>query len=1371
MTGAALSLSMAFVAPAAGQVMMLPGQFDVSPTGSALYTVPIEVPPGTAGMSPALTLDYDSGAGNGLLGVGWNLGGLPSIGRCPRTVAQDSVRGLVDFTANDRFCMDGQRLVVITGTYGAANSEYRTEIEGFTKIVAYGTAGNGPAYFKAWTKSGQIIEFGNTTDSRILAKGTTTARSWAANKISDTKGNYLTVTYTNDATNGQAYPLRIDYTGNASANLTPYNSVRFEYDTEPRPDVVPVYIAGAMIKNTVRLKRITTYEGPSTVVKAYELVYDTGSSTARSRITSIKICDGNGMGANCLPATSFSLSTASLSFPQISTNPISTADMGTSVVLYLGDWNGDGVTDAMTWNPSNGTNKWFVNNGSLSFTTYTNKITASQITSTASIMYLGDWNGDGITDIMWWKPADGTNRWFVNNGSLTFTQTNNAVTTTQISGSTTALDFGDWNGDAITDFMWRTTVGSAGSHWFINNGSLSFSQTNSPITIARWWEEDVGEDTIARIQFADLTFADWDGDGITDVLRYFGPNPEEGVECNWLRNDGALNFTSKATTPCFSPTTIYGDWNGDGLLDAVLYSSNTGSNTWYLNEGDFGFSSIANPITPSTITGGAWLMHAGDWNMDGMTDVMVHMYSSGSNRWFTTSWSETGVLQFDYVSNLISTSSLTGTGGVLAFGDWSGDGFDDLMFRLPSAGTNRWFYKSGTMRPDVLVTVTTGLGSDTDITYKPLTDASVYTKETNAAYPVIDIKAPFYVVSRVDADNGIGGDYSSTYSYTGAKIDLTGRGFLGFHKQVVTDLQTSVAQTLTFRQDYPFIGFVSEDKKVRSSVVLNDRDNTYAATNLGGTRRFPYLSQVTEASKDLDATSFPTVTSSYTYDSYGNPLTVTVSTPDGASRVTTNTYSNNTTSWLLGRLLSSTVASTTPDVTPTPTGCQTSCVGDMIALSIDSVAVTEGGSLVFTVTRTGSSSPAVDVDYATADGTGVGGSDYTAVSGTLAFATSETTKTVTVVTTADSVFEGDETVLLNLSNATAGVTITQGQGIGTITEDDATPSFSIGSVSIAEGGVLSFTVTKSGATALSHAVNYATADDTAASSDDYTATSGTVTFAAGETAKSVSVTTVNDNVYENSETVLVNLSGATSGATITQAQGVGTITNNDAAPTFTINNAANEEGLGITFTITKSGATALSHQVSYATANGAAIAGSDYTAKSGTLTFNSSDTTKTVTVSTTEDSSVESNETFYLNLSSATNGATISDSQGVGTINNDDFTPSFSISNANSEEGYNLVFTVTRSGSTAGTNSVTVTSANGTATAPSDYGSWSGALTFTAGQATKTVSTFLPYGSNNEPFEETMYMNLSNPTGGATISDSQGVGTITNVPVCGGVPC
>src|SRR5262249_9343278 len=259
------------------QTMSVPAKFGVSATGAATYSVAISVPPGTAGMTPKLSLEYNSQSGNGLLGMGWSLGGLSSISRCPRTTAQDGVAGGVNFDANDRFCMDGQRLVVIGGTYGADGSEYRTEIESFSKIVAHGTAGVGPAWFEVRTKSGQVMEFGNTTDSRILAQGKTMARSWALNKVSDTKANYLTVTYVNDNANGQAYPSRIDYTGNAAAGLATYNSVQFVYNTA-RPDITPAYHLGSLLQTRVLLTNIKTYAG-ATWVGDYRLAYQQGSAT------------------------------------------------------------------------------------------------------------------------------------------------------------------------------------------------------------------------------------------------------------------------------------------------------------------------------------------------------------------------------------------------------------------------------------------------------------------------------------------------------------------------------------------------------------------------------------------------------------------------------------------------------------------------------------------------------------------------------------------------------------------------------------------------------------------------------------------------------------------------------------------------------------------------------------------------------------------------------------------------------------------------------------------------------------------------------------------------------------------------------------
>src|ERR1700743_3401021 len=181
--GALVFSLMGGVVRAAAQppLMALPGLFGVNTTGSATYTVPIAAPPGTADIVPRLSVNYASQDSNGILGIGWSIAGLPSISRCARTLAQDGIHGGVNYDLNDRFCLDGQRLVLISGTYGADGSEYRTEIESFTKIIAHGSAGSGPAWFEIHLKSGLAMQLGDTTDSRILAKGTATARSWALN--------------------------------------------------------------------------------------------------------------------------------------------------------------------------------------------------------------------------------------------------------------------------------------------------------------------------------------------------------------------------------------------------------------------------------------------------------------------------------------------------------------------------------------------------------------------------------------------------------------------------------------------------------------------------------------------------------------------------------------------------------------------------------------------------------------------------------------------------------------------------------------------------------------------------------------------------------------------------------------------------------------------------------------------------------------------------------------------------------------------------------------------------------------------------------------------------------------------------------------
>ncbi len=434
-------------------------------------------------------------------------------------------------------------------------------------------------------------------------------------------------------------------------------------------------------------------------------------------------------------------------------------------------------------------------------------------------------------------------------------------------------------------------------------------------------------------------------------------------------------------------------------------------------------------------------------------------------------------------------------------------------------------------------------------------------------------------------------------------------------------------------------------------------------------------------------------------------------------------------------------------------------------------AVSEGGNLTFTVTKTGTTSSSFSVNYATTTGgTATSGTDYTATSGTLTFPAGGTTSLpIPVPTLPDSLVESPETVLVTLSSPTGGATITTSQGSGTINDVSPLPSFAIGNApAVSEGGNLTFTVTKTGTTSSSFSVNYATTTGgTATSGTDYTATSGTLTFpAGGTTSLPIPVPTLPDSLVESPETVLVTLSSPTGGATITTSQGSGTINDVSPLPSFAIGNApAVSEGANLTFTVTKTGTTSSSFSVNYATTTGGtATSGTDYTATSGTLTFPAGGTTsQPISVPTLPDSLVESPETVLVTLSSPTGGATITTSQGSGTINDLPPPPSFAIGNATAvSEGSPLTFTVTKTGTTSSTYSVNYATTGGTATSGTDYTATSGTLVFAAGGTSSQPISVPTLTDSVVESPETVLVTLSSPTGGATITTSQGSGTINN---------
>lgn len=254
---ACMATAVAWHVPAWAQ-MQMPGTFAVNERGAATYTIPINVPPGVGGVEPRLQLVYNSQRGNGPLGVGWALSGLSAITRCPATMAQDGVRGAVNYDAADRYCADGQRLMVSSGTYGVKTARYRTEIESYQNVQHAGPAVDGdpvgPSIFIVSAKDGMSMMYGGTDDSRLQAQGKTVNAAWMLNSVMDRLGNRMDITYLKDIANGVAYPTRIDYTSNATTGLPAAHSVLFDYTV--RPDNAVSYHAGSMAGRTIlRLAR------------------------------------------------------------------------------------------------------------------------------------------------------------------------------------------------------------------------------------------------------------------------------------------------------------------------------------------------------------------------------------------------------------------------------------------------------------------------------------------------------------------------------------------------------------------------------------------------------------------------------------------------------------------------------------------------------------------------------------------------------------------------------------------------------------------------------------------------------------------------------------------------------------------------------------------------------------------------------------------------------------------------------------------------------------------------------------------------------------------------------------------------------------
>lgn len=754
----------------------------VTDTGTSTYTQAIVAPPGVGGMSPKLSLTYLAGAPNGPVGVGWSVQGLSMIVRCPTTLAEDQKSAGVAYVASDKLCLDGQRLIqtdesgsptATSNSVGVAVStqandaqglsstlyrEFRTERDMYARIRAYGyangdtTGASGPAYFKVWYKSGEIMEYGaapsadtntNALITRYAASGTGVPMAWAVARTSDTLGNYVDYKYdqrnvtwgsgtTAGSTPGREWNIKeIQYSG---------NKVVFTYkldgnNNDVRADKSEAYQQGTKTVTSRLLGSITTYInsantgalGPATgavAVKSYVLDFDTSGAGAKNRVAHIKECAGAPSSTRCLPPATFGYSAgggdvfknnAAFAGSTLATTVLQKSD-GTIGVIPL-DVNGDGKTDLLRVGDSPSNNQLWLSNGdgSGTFTLSTAfNITLNLNRSDGCYMsFIADVNGDGLPDIIRYASTtnssgtscgttDNTTKIFINNGNGSFTQT-------ALTGATLKL------------LQAKVVVGGCTS-W-----------CSSP--------------PYGMSQGFTFYLMDVNGDGMVDIVTAEQPavptgggssSCTAGVCTHVYLGNGSGGF-SEVTTNLASQN-VYTltdprqylsvrDLDGDGLLDFYVsrLTTNGGTptfvNTAWRSRGDGNFDAATMPAACSSPI---------DFNGDGRSDCVTAGSTASANslQVATSGTALAAVAGFNLTATGQEFTSTTGNIGIVV-ADFNGDGRQDIL-RWEDDPTKNTVYLSngdGTFTPSA----TFNLGSN----FGPLFTAATQLKKSDGSYGVV----------------------------------------------------------------------------------------------------------------------------------------------------------------------------------------------------------------------------------------------------------------------------------------------------------------------------------------------------------------------------------------------------------------------------------------------------------------------------------------------------------------------------------------------------------------------------------------------------------------------------------------------------------
>jgi RHS repeat-associated protein len=810
------------------------GSYGVSDRGTATYRIPIEVPPGRAGLQPAISLNYDSGLGDSNLAKGWSLGGLSAITRCARTYAQNRVARAVQFGA-DAFCLDGQQLFPIKGINGEDGTEYRTEVDTFQRVISRGNpyAGNvrpgpyqGPESFEVHTKAGHVLHFGRTANARIettvydqpdFSAEAPIRVSWMLDGVTDASGNQLFVRYESfdasvdhDASDDRAFDQ--SYTAELRPTWIIYGpqanvQVRFFYGKRDEAAFFQYprrFTAGVGLHASEPLERIVAYvDGEA--VRTYRL--ETEFVDGDWRMNSVQLCAGEST-TKCFPKTEFAYHERSPMPAKIDTDAALSGhlipsrkkgcDSRTFNIAVFEAWpavrldaNGDGLDDIYHLE-HRGVRE---DPGADCFWLWLWGYRTSLSTGSSS-------GGAFVSGLVKQDPVfEGTkSAWLLLEQKTSLPISAYDADFDGADEVTSDAEFGlrrrrDFTGDGTLDVV---RYDSKAETWLYQTENQS-KEIEADIAVER------GEDNVA---------VDLDGDGKFEVL--VGHDRElHAVEWNGLglrdRSLGAPAWMAGEKTIPFK-TVVFLDANGDGLLDVVKISR-TNELSLHLGTGK-GFTQVpqrfALPEQLAERFESAFVM---DRDGDGRAEIYVPRSGAGNNVWVQITPPGLGAAQGWRIADTeIPYRTVRYTHPRVypytawnwqkpTVIDWDGNGVDDLILRSgPERDPVVQIWPGPSRLRGLLKAVREPSKRKVVFEYGEGVKDSPYTKGPNCGYPTrCPGKLPHPVVKAYEVQGdaaraeGVPGvdNFLRRFelSYEDARIDVRGRGWLGFKKQTVREVK------------------------------------------------------------------------------------------------------------------------------------------------------------------------------------------------------------------------------------------------------------------------------------------------------------------------------------------------------------------------------------------------------------------------------------------------------------------------------------------------------------------------------------------------------------------------------------------------------